>query len=164
MQGESDAANPYYAAAYQTNLTNLIAAVRSDFNTPDMPFVIGRIAPAWGYPEYNALVRAAQVTVPTLVNNASWINTDDLQISTAIPPHYGTQGQIDLGMRFANQFIQIPEPGSFIMLVLGLAAVCVSSRCRTIVLDGRMAASRQPHAYQHKPFRAQRPLGISRFS
>ena len=110
MQGESDAANPYYAAAYQTNLMNLIAAVRGDFNTPDMPFVIGRITTAWGDPVDNAIVRAAQMTVPTLVNNASWINTDDLEISTAIPPHYGTQGQIDLGLRFANQFIQAPEP------------------------------------------------------
>ncbi len=119
MQGEADAANAGYAPTYQTNLVSFIGQVRSDFNAPDMPFVIGRITTAWGDPVDNALVRAAQVAVPTLVNNTSWINTDDLEISTAIPPHYGTQGQIDLGTRFANQFIQTPEPPALVMCLAG---------------------------------------------
>ena len=52
MQGESDANNSAYAAAYEANLTNLITAVRSDFSTPDMPFVVGRITDLsiYGFP------------------------------------------------------------------------------------------------------------------
>ena len=106
MQGEGDASNPYWAAAYQKNLIDFIAHVRRDFNTPDMPFVIARIIKSYGTPENNALVRAAEVTVPTLVPHTTWVNTDDLQLSQAVPLHYGTQGQIDLGNRFAIKILK----------------------------------------------------------
>ena len=114
MQGESDAMVPAHAAAYEANLTNFINTVRSDFSTPDMPFVVGRINTyAWGTPADNALVRNAQMTVPGAIGNASWIDTDDLQ--WAYVGHYGTQGQIDLGVRFANEFTPVPEPSTLIM-------------------------------------------------
>ena len=84
----------------------------SDFNTPNMPFVVGRILPYWGYGTQSniEIVRNAQTTVPGRVGNASWFDTDDL--TTGYPGHYGTQGQIDLGIRFANEFIPvfIPDP------------------------------------------------------
>ena len=123
MQGESDAMNHDYATAYATNLTNLISTVRSDFNTPNMPFVVGRINNyAWGTTADNALVRNAQVTVPGQVGNAAWINTDDLE--WAYDGHYGTQGQIDLGIRFADQLaILAPEPSTLILVAIGLAAL-----------------------------------------
>ena len=111
MQGESDAMNPAYAPQYETNLTNLIQNVRTDFNTPDMPFVMGRILGLWGTPADNALVRGAQESVAAADPNVSWINTDDLQ--TAYEGHYGTQGQIDLGIRFANAFDPSPVTYSF---------------------------------------------------
>ena len=58
------------------------------------------------------------MTVPGQVGHASWINTDDLE--WAYGGHYGTQGQIDLGIRFANQLatIPVPEPGSLSLLVV----------------------------------------------
>ena len=109
MQGESDAMVPAYAAAYETNLRNFINKVRSDVGTA-MPFVVGRITDydGWGTPADNALVRSAQMTVPWQVGTAAWIDTDDLQ--WAYVGHYGTQGQIDLGTRFATELVGIPDP------------------------------------------------------
>lgn len=122
MQGESDALTGSYAPAnapqqYAANLTAFIQQVRIDFNTPNMPFVLGRIRPDWGAADNNALVRAAEETVPGQVGNATWVNTDDLQIGIAVR-HYGTQGQIDLGTRFAQ--VLVPEPSSFVPMATGL--------------------------------------------
>ena len=106
MQGESDAKSHKYAAQYRTNLKNFIGQVRRDFGAPNMPFIVGRILVLWGHtPADAAAVRGAEQTVPGLVGHSSWINTDDLQISPTAAGHYGTQGQIDLGTRFAGQFL-----------------------------------------------------------
>jgi len=118
MQGEGDAADPdwasHFSQTYQANLTAFIENVRVEFAAPDMPFVLGRILEGWGTPENNARVRTAQETVPSLVGNAAWVNTDDLQISTAIPMHYGTEGTIELGLRFADEIANIPEPSALL--------------------------------------------------
>ena len=120
MQGESDAYYPEYAPLYAANLTNFIASVRKDFSVPDMRFVLGRIldSTANGTPYDNGLVRTAEETVPGQVGDAAWIDTDDLQL--AYQGHYGTQGQIELGTRFANQFIQTPEPSATVLAATGV--------------------------------------------
>jgi hypothetical protein len=129
MQGESDAMSHADALAYQANLTNFIGKVRSDLNVPNMPFVIGRIdAYPWGATADNLLVRDAQVAVAGQVSNTSWINTDDIPVWTGNetnpthydPGHYSSQGQIILGTRFANQFIQTPEPSALMLLTTAL--------------------------------------------
>lgn len=131
MQGEGDAANSTSANAYQQNLIDFIAAVRTDpqfsFNSPDMPFVLGRIIQGYGTSGDNATVRTAQMTVPTLVEHTMCINTDDLQVSPEIPLHFGTQGQIELGIRFADKFKPTPEPSMSMLLLTGslAAAVCM---------------------------------------
>lgn len=121
MQGENDALKSTQAAAYSQNLTNFIATARRDFSTPNMEFVIGRVLPCYGTPTDSDLVRNAQMTVPGQVGHASWINTDDLQL--AFTGHYGTQGQIDLGIRFANRFIQTPEPSTSILGGAGMLSL-----------------------------------------
>jgi hypothetical protein len=105
MQGEDDSTNAQFAKDYEKNLKNLIATVRTEFKAPHMKFVVGRItdmSKLWATPEQIRTVRTAQEKVPALVGNASWINTDDLK--WGYYGHYGTQGQIELGIRFANQF------------------------------------------------------------
>lgn len=122
MQGEGDAQIPAAASAYAANLTNFIAHVRDDFDSPNMRFVMGRIStfydstPAGG----NAIVRAALMSVGSTLTNTAWVDTDDLQ--WAYDAHYGTQGQIDLGIRFANAIVT-PEPSSMVLVSSGLLAV-----------------------------------------
>jgi hypothetical protein len=134
MQGESDAYIGM-ASAYAGNLTNFIGRVRSDFATPDMPFVLGRInSYSWGTPDDNNLVRTAQMSVPAEVGHASWINTDDLPLSYA--GHFNTQGQVTLGNRFAGQLA--PEPGGLTLLAIGVAGIVVhASRKRSRLTDCR---------------------------
>jgi len=43
MQGESDAMSDDFRDDYAANLRNLIASVRRDFNSPNLPFVFGQI-------------------------------------------------------------------------------------------------------------------------
>lgn len=103
MQGESDAYLTADAAAYKDNLTRLIKTVRTAFNAPNMMFVIAQITTAYGSPSDNALVQAAQAAIPGKIAHAAWFPTHDLQ---RLPNdgHYATQGQIDLGLRFAKPF------------------------------------------------------------
>lgn len=120
MQGEGDTGDAY-ASAYAANLTRFIGRAREDFAAPNMLFVVGRInAHTWGTVSGRALVRAAQETVPRRVGNASWIDTDDLQC--AYDGHYGTQGQIKLGNRFASQFAPIPKSSAMALPIIGRSA------------------------------------------
>jgi hypothetical protein len=123
MQGEEDSVNGSYASAYATNLKNFITTVRTTFNAPDMKFVAGRITymtEKWASRSQIDVVRNAQWNIGTQIDNASCINTDDLQ--WGYYGHYGTQGQIDLGIRFANEFpgAPAPEPSTLVMVGMGL--------------------------------------------
>jgi len=102
MQGEGDAKTTADANAYASNLTNFIAKVRADFATPDMPFVLGRISDYYLSRVGGVTVRAAQQAVANLDDDAACFSTDDLEY--AYVGHFGTQGQIDLGNRFAAEF------------------------------------------------------------
>ena len=128
MQGESDALNSSYAQSYAANLENFIGKVRSDFDAPEMPFVMGRIlpyydtAPAGG----NATVRLVQETIQNQpgIGKVTWIDTDDLQL--AYGGHYGTQGQLDLGVRFADEFAPVPEPAVATLLGIGFCIFVIA--------------------------------------
>jgi hypothetical protein len=105
MQGENDSTVPDKAKAYGENLKNFVAQVRKDFNAPKMRFVLGRISymsKLWTAKEHIDTVRTAQTKVDSLAGNAAWVDTDDLTWSYY--GHYGTKGQIELGIRFANEF------------------------------------------------------------
>jgi len=100
MQGESDALEDQ-AASYETNLINFIADIRSQFSTPEMPFIIARVRNYYGGTSGQAdIVRAAQVTVAESMPYVSWFDTDAYQMVNS--GHYGTQGQLDLGNDFVT--------------------------------------------------------------
>jgi hypothetical protein len=103
MQGESDALEGE-AASYETNLVNFISDMRTQLNTPAMPFIIARVRAYYGGggtpPTQADIVRGAQVTVAESTPYVSWFDTDAYQMVNA--GHYGTQGQIDLGNHFAT--------------------------------------------------------------
>jgi hypothetical protein len=120
MQGEDDSTIPSYAVNYGMNLRNFITSVRTDFNAPDMRFVAGRISymsEKWAPRSQIDFVRNAQWNIGSLVPNTACVNTDDLE--WAFYGHYGTQGQIDLGNRFADQFTPVPEPSALLLTTIG---------------------------------------------
>jgi hypothetical protein len=121
MQGEDDSTQSPNAAAYADNLTALVAKVRTFTGAgANTKFVAGRISmdPAkWGGVDNCNLVRNAQAGITTNISNYAWVDTDNLE--RAYFEHYGTQGQIDLGLAFANAFA-VPEPSTFVLAGMGL--------------------------------------------
>ncbi len=121
LQGASDSlAGTQTSQQYAANLRNFITTVRSDFETLNMPIVVGRYSKIW----VNDLVRTAQETVPGEVGYSTWINTDDLTNWSSYPPdanHFNTAGQIELGIRFADALVTIPEPNAFLLSIVGMA-------------------------------------------
>lgn len=123
MQGESDAIEGQ-GAAYEANLTAFIADMRSRYSTPDMPFVIGRILPGWAN---SGIVRTAQQAVGEDDAYAAWIDTDGFDESGL---HYNTQGQIDLGIAFAQglEAAHAPAPSAAIAGTVMLGAMLTRRR------------------------------------
>lgn len=105
MQGESDAANFDMASAYESNLTEFTADIRSDFNTPEMPIVIGKIANTGHYP-YSEQVRTAQANVANKDPLIKLIDLDDLPIGPD-DVHYTTEGVISMGTRMGEALLLI---------------------------------------------------------
>jgi len=104
MQGEADCTSESNAAAYSQNLTNLIQAARTDFDSPVMPFVAGRVNPRPARYAYTNLVRAAQETCTAAPY--AYVNCDDLT-KVADKIHYDTAGQVELGKRFAQSILNL---------------------------------------------------------
>lgn len=101
MQGEQDALNATYGAAYEANLTSLIAKFREQVGDSTARIVIGRIRdddPA-GDPTAQAAVRAAQVAVAAADSNVYWIDTDSMPLNVD-NVHYAAAGQKLLGTAF----------------------------------------------------------------
>ncbi|MBI5549126.1 MAG: hypothetical protein HY901_35015 [Deltaproteobacteria bacterium] len=110
MQGESDTFNLADAQAHEANLQAFVARVRSDFDAPALPFVLGRIRkdlPNSSFP-HTTVVRDAQAAVARLDSKVRMVDTDDLP-PNADATHYSSQGLIMLGQRFANGFLA-PKP------------------------------------------------------
>ena len=96
MQGESDAIQTQAVAdEYEYNLTNLISDLRSEFNVPQMPFVIGQISEARAWDAFGSTIRNAELEVSKNVSNTSMIITTDFELTDQA--HYNGNGQIKLG-------------------------------------------------------------------
>ncbi|OYV04105.1 MAG: hypothetical protein CFE26_18670 [Verrucomicrobiales bacterium VVV1] len=115
QQGENDAAGPA-AAAYQANLTNLIARIRKDlFENKPLPFVIGGLSDSQN-PEIKTpgtgwnLVRKAQETVAQTVPKAGFANSDGFSTRTGEAIHFSHEGQIALGKAHAAEMLRLEKP------------------------------------------------------
>ncbi len=107
MQGERDALFPPVAVAYETNLTALIHALRTDLGVPALPFLVGQVDPPRDrYPAAD-LVRAAQAAVADSVPAVYLVRTEGLS-RHADGLHYDTAGQLELGRRFASAYLAVP--------------------------------------------------------
>lgn len=109
MQGESDAAQGK-GAEYEASLKTFIEAMRREFKQGEMPFILGRILPAFDKPEGNGpLVRAAQESVARELKNVACFDTDDFERLNK--GHYNHNGQIKLGNAFAKHFLSVVDGG-----------------------------------------------------
>lgn len=105
LQGESDAAENK-AEAYEKNLTKFIAHMRTEFITPDMPFIIARVRSHYGGKTGQAkIVRDAQVNIAKADKSVHWFDTDDCSMLNA--GHYNAAGLIEIGKRFAATFQKV---------------------------------------------------------
>ena len=102
MQGESDSRYQRAAAQYQANLTRLIADICADLDQPRMQFVIGLVNPAPASFVYLPTVRAAQRRLAQTNRRVSLVDTDGLTRHDD-DLHYDSAGQLELGLRFADQ-------------------------------------------------------------
>lgn len=101
MQGESDALVLDDAVAYADNLVHLIERVRSDTDTPALPFAMGLIDCVPCGLEGRAIVRDAQQAVADADPDVFALETADLQLWTD-QVHYNGPGMRTLGRRFAQ--------------------------------------------------------------
>src|SRR5439155_1597552 len=81
FQGWNDHINPQFAAAYATNMENLIRDVRKDLKSPKLPFVIGQMGqngfkPAEGGMKTVKDAQAAMERVPDFQGNVKVVATD----------------------------------------------------------------------------------------
>ena len=106
LQGEADAQNQSYTNAYQANLNNLIAAVRTHVSLPQLPIILIGIKmpskPQW-----------IQDNVATINNIFETTSTIDANIGYVFDSiwtqydgiHYDTQGITDVGIAVADKML-----------------------------------------------------------
>lgn len=109
MQGGRDARFPQAAREYEANFRNFIRAIRDSTSTENLPVIFGLInTPVDRYPE-TPTVRSAQKTIAAQMENVYMIDDNTLLEKWEDNVHYSTQGQIDLGKKFAAQLLEIIE-------------------------------------------------------
>ncbi len=101
MQGERDASYQEAADAYRANFARLIAAVRRDAGDEKLPFIFGRIRSN----KLRAIVRKAQEETAKEIPAVAMVDTDDLKPVRDL--HWGTEGQLELGRRFAAACVKM---------------------------------------------------------
>jgi hypothetical protein len=106
FQGESDANNPSLAPSYETNLTELIAGVRSHLGLAELPIVIVETQLAGTALANNSAslqtVQTAQATVAGNDNKVALVDTSDLVGSMKDDFHYNASGNVTIGQRIAT--------------------------------------------------------------
>ncbi len=107
MQGESDAAQGM-GAEYEVSLKKLIKEMRREFESSEMPFIMGRILPTFDEPQGNGpMVREALQKTAKDFKNVVCFDTDHFERINK--GHYNHRGQIQLGNAFAQHFLKIVQ-------------------------------------------------------
>lgn len=105
-QGESNS-TAGRIAKYPEQLAQLVKNLRTDLNAPDVPFIAGELA-YWrsehGSPEFNKMIRE----IATFVPNSDWISAEGADMMRdEEDPHFGRDGQILLGERYAEKIMKL---------------------------------------------------------
>ncbi|WP_299880242.1 sialate O-acetylesterase [uncultured Cocleimonas sp.] len=103
MQGERDARSESNAYNYESNLKRFITGVRRQLDSPRSVFIMGEVNPE--DPAFFMLdtVQQAQVNTQRTLPGVKLVSTNGLgKIYDHV--HYDTQGQLELGKRFARAY------------------------------------------------------------
>ncbi len=100
FQGSSDSNTEVRATEYELNLTNFITDLRTEFNVPDMPFIIGDLKVDQSYATFGDVILNAQANVDMNVPFTRSFPTQDLTFTDVV--HYDTNGAVACGQRFAS--------------------------------------------------------------
>lgn len=103
MQGESDAMVHDKALAYEANFQNFVQDIREDLAVSDLPIAIGQIASDSAWTDYTIVHQAVDKVVAAKSKLVAF-STDDLP---TMNHHYNSEGQRQLGERFANALIRM---------------------------------------------------------
>jgi hypothetical protein len=102
MQGEHEAGiSPTMAEDYDTLLTGLMRAIRSDLEAPNLPVLIGEVnSHSWAFGD---VVRREQAEVCRRDGHAVLVTTMDLsRAGSGGAAHFDADGMVELGIRFAR--------------------------------------------------------------
>ncbi len=103
MQGEKDARSASNANRYESNLKRFIMGVRRQLDSPHSVFIMGQINPEDQAFHMLETVKQAQVNTQRALPRVKLVSTDGLgKIYDNV--HYNTQGQMELGKRFARAY------------------------------------------------------------
>lgn len=113
MQGESDGSGSdqgglAVANEYQTNLTALFSAVRSQLGDNNTKIVVGRITDSSHWPS-GSIIRAAQTAVVSGDSGISSLVDTDTFLRLVDDFHYNADGLVSLGSSMYGKF-EIPQP------------------------------------------------------
>ena len=90
---------------YMERLQRLVASLRADLNAPDVPFVAGELA-QWRSQsaKYNEMIHSISEHIP----NAYWVSSEGCDmLRDKKDPHFGREGQLLLGERYADVILSI---------------------------------------------------------
>lgn len=113
-QGENDMFNEEYRAKYGKNLKNYLARWREDLKTPELKFYIGELCTKtiWGMdlrPRMND-ISIGQKAVTEVDSLAEYVPTSHVGVEigggVGLHYHYGTLGQLEHGMNYAEAYLR----------------------------------------------------------
>lgn len=105
MQGEADAKYPVAAKQYAGNLNRFVNKLRSELKSPNALFLMGAINPPLNLFPSTPIVQQAQKLATRRIRNIRLVPTADLAKRND-HLHYNTNGQLELGKRFARAFLK----------------------------------------------------------
>ena len=119
QQGESDTVTDERADSYEEKLHQLIADVRKDMGSPDLPFIVGDLGQLYGIGENNPnpdpgkvarikKIRNALRGVLTKVKNTGYVETKGLTYCD-VPKctHFDRKSYITLGKRYCEVYEKV---------------------------------------------------------
>ncbi|HLO97267.1 MAG TPA: sialate O-acetylesterase [Fimbriimonas sp.] len=113
-QGENDMFNPEFKANYAKNLKNFLSSWRRDLNTPKLKFYIGELCTktVWGMDNRENMyaIRAGQLATIKEDKLARYIPTSQNAVEigggAGLHYHYGTLGQLQHGIGYADAYLK----------------------------------------------------------